>query len=221
MRERLVEPQRIKSIQKGEWRATEGNRAVAGFHIPGSVVIHNTSPSSSRIHNRKDHPEQLRTWVNTFAGETFEDGYVIDHNSVMERREEYDGEVPDGVLVLPWPGVQKDRLEILVMGHGVDDEKWMVSGDIIWGDPNEEFVWNELRKIIQRPWSLHNGKEIAITASFVDSGYLTPQVYKIANRCNHSGFCNQRCRGTRTIEAGRPPKSNSQKLPVFPSEQTV
>ena len=43
----------------------------------------------------------LRTWVNTFAGETFGDaGDVIDHNSVMERREEYDGEVPDGVF---WP----------------------------------------------------------------------------------------------------------------------
>ena len=68
------------------------------------------------------------------------------------------------------------------MGHGVDDEKWMVSGDIIWGDPSEEFVWNELRKIIQRPWSLHNGKEIAITASFVDSGYLTPQVYKFCKQ---------------------------------------
>ena len=179
------EPQRIKSIQKGEWRATEGNRAVAGFHIPGLLSSFIT-PAQAAVEftTVKDHPEQLRTWVNTFAGETFEDaGDVIDHNSVMERREEYDGEVPDGVLVLTLAcDVQKDRLEILVMGHGVDDEKWMVSGDIIWGDPSEEFVWNELRKIIQRPWSLHNGKEIAITASFVDSGYLTPQVYKFCKQ---------------------------------------
>ena len=136
----------------------------------------------------------------------------------MERREEYDGEVPDGVLVLTLAcDVQKDRLEILVMGHGVDDEKWMVSGDIIWGDPSEEFVWNELRKIIQRPWSLHNGKEIAITASFVDSGYLTPQVYKFCKQMQpFRVFATKGVGGPGRPAVGRPTKSNSQKLPVFP-----
>ena len=102
MRERLVRTPAHLTIQKGEWRATEGNRAVAGFHIPGLLSSFIT-PAQAAVEftTVKDHPEQLRTWVNTYAGETFEDAVdVIDHNSVMERREEYDGEVPDGVLVL-------------------------------------------------------------------------------------------------------------------------
>ena len=71
---------------------------MVGFHIPGLLSSFiTTALAAVEFTTVKDHPEQLRTWVNTFAGETFEDaGDVIDHNSVMERREEYDGEVPDG-----------------------------------------------------------------------------------------------------------------------------
>ena len=56
------EPQRIKSIQKGEWRATEGNRAVAGFHIPG-LLSSLITPAQAAVEftTVKDHPEQLRT----------------------------------------------------------------------------------------------------------------------------------------------------------------
>ena len=63
------EPQRIKSIQKGEWRATEGNRAVAGFHIPGLLSSFIT-PAQAAVEftTVKDHPEQLRTWVNCYLG---------------------------------------------------------------------------------------------------------------------------------------------------------
>ena len=103
------------------------------------------------------------------------------------------------------------------MAHGVKDEKWLISADIIWGDPSEEYVWDELKKIILRPWSLHNGKEIPITASFIDSGYLTPQVYKFCKLMQpHRVFATKGIGGQGRPAVGRPSRSNSQKLPVIP-----
>ena len=96
MRQRLTEPQRIKSIQKGEWRSTQSNKTVAGFHIPGLLSTFVTpAQGAEEFFEVKDHPEQLRTWVNCYLGETFETaGDVLDHNSIMERRETYEHEVP-------------------------------------------------------------------------------------------------------------------------------
>ena len=60
------------------------------------------------------------------------------------------------------------------MSHGENDEKWMIYGDVIWGDPTGDFVWNQAKKIILKPWELSNGREVSIACTFVDSGYLTP-----------------------------------------------
>ena len=63
---------------------------------------------------------KLQVVYNTRFGELWEDrGDLEDEESVMARREEYEAELPEGVLVLTC-GVdtQDDRLEFEVVGHG-------------------------------------------------------------------------------------------------------
>ncbi len=97
-----TEPERIKAIQKGEWRASDPTKAVAGFHIPGLLSSFVTpAQAAEEFLEVKNHPEQLRTWTNGYLGETWEDdGDVIDHNSILERREKYKHEIPEGGFVL-------------------------------------------------------------------------------------------------------------------------
>ena len=64
---------------------------------------------------------QLQVVYNTQFGELWEDrGGLEDEDTYMARREEYDAELPDGVLVLTC-GVdtQDDRLEYEVVGYGL------------------------------------------------------------------------------------------------------
>lgn len=71
-------------------------------------------------------PEKLKTWVNTELGETWkEQGTTLEEQELYNRREIYDAEVPDGVLVLTaGVDVQDDRFEVEVVGWGVGKESW-------------------------------------------------------------------------------------------------
>ncbi|WP_250849942.1 terminase gpA endonuclease subunit, partial [Streptococcus pseudopneumoniae] len=63
-------------------------------------------------------PSRLRVWVNTYLGETWEEeGQRVDTHSLMQRCEEYDSRVPEGVTLLTaGADVQDDRVEVEVIG---------------------------------------------------------------------------------------------------------
>jgi phage terminase large subunit GpA-like protein len=112
--------ERRRAITKGEWRASENCSGVAGFHLSGlySPFV-SLGQAANEFVNAKKHPEILRTWVNTYLSESWEeDSEQLDTNELIERREAYADPIPDGVLVLTsGVDVQADRLECLVVGH--------------------------------------------------------------------------------------------------------
>ena len=66
-------------VERGEWRATApGKSKHVGFHI---WAAYSYSPNASWANLveefllSKDDPEQLKTWINTILGETWEDEY--------------------------------------------------------------------------------------------------------------------------------------------------
>ena len=86
---------------------------------------------------------KLQVVYNTRFGELWEDrGDLEDEESVMARREVYEAELPEGVLVLTC-GVdtQDDRLEFEVVGHGHFGESWGIKKGIIMGRPDNPEVW--------------------------------------------------------------------------------
>lgn len=70
-------------------------------------------------------PEGMKVWVNTELGETWEEqGEVVEDAELLGRRELYEADVPDGVLVLTAGiDVQDDRFEVEVVGWGVGKER--------------------------------------------------------------------------------------------------
>lgn len=136
---------------------------------------------------RKD-PQQLKVFYNTILGQLWEDrGDLDDEDTFMARREDYgtreDGtpvELPDGVLVLTC-GVdtQDDRLEYEVVGWGHYNESWGIKKGMIFGDPNENEVWQRLDDVVNHRYRFADGKSLIISRTFVDSGgHKTQSVYK-------------------------------------------
>jgi len=120
----------------------------------------------------KDDVKKLQVVYNTIFGQTFEDrSSAEDESGLLVRREEYNAELPEGVLFLTC-GVdtQGDRLEYEVVGHGKYNETWGIKKGVIMGKPNEKEVWISLDKVIDHEYEFKNGKKIKITMTCVDSG---------------------------------------------------
>lgn len=128
---------------------------------------------------RKD-PERLKVVYNTLLGELWEDrGDLEDEDSMLARREDYDAELPDGVLVLTC-GVdtQDNRLEYEVVGHGHFKESWGIKKGFIMGKPDNEEVWAKLDDVIDHVYKFKSGKGLKISMTCVDSGgHYTQEVY--------------------------------------------
>ena len=129
----------------------------------------------------KGDPEKLKVFKNTMLGELWE---THETNGVEEklfaRREHYNAEIPDGVIVLT-AGIdtQDNRLEYEVVGWDRSEQSWGVSRGVIPGRPDAQGVWDEVDLLLSREWKMKNGNGIRIMATFIDSGGdFTQEVYK-------------------------------------------
>lgn len=126
-------------------------------------------------------PEKLKVVYNTLFGESFEDRTGRqDEAEVEARAEEYEAELPDGVLVLTCAvDTQDDRLEYEVVGHGWHKETWGIRYGVLPGDPDLDFVWEQLDEVIDKTYYFKNGRGLRISITLVDSGgNKTQSVYK-------------------------------------------
>lgn len=211
------------SIRHGEWVASRPFTGIAGFWING--LYSPWTPLSDGVRDflsvRKN-PQQLRVWTNTYLGETWEDeGETVDSFSLAERREDFAGKVPEEVLIIT-AGIdtQDDRLEMSVFGWARDDECYVLEHNIYYGDPSSPHVWNTLSLALNKTYETHDGRELIIRASGLDTGgHHTQAAYKFAKA--HAGrrvFALKGVGGeigSRPI-LGRPSKNNAQKVKLFP-----
>lgn len=159
----------------------------------------------------QDDPEKRKTVYNTLLGELWEDRSSddCDEEELMARREEYEADLPDGVLCLTC-GVdtQNNRLEYEVVGYGFGEENWGIERGFLMGDPAEEEVWLKLDAIIDKVYRFKNGKGLKISVTFVDSGGgRTQNVYEqCAKRINKRVFA-IKGKGGEGIPFTKPPKT--------------
>ena len=115
---------------------------------------------------------RMQVVYNTCFGELWEDrGDLEDEDSLMARREEYEAELPEGVLVLT-AGVdtQDDRMEYEIVGHGHFGETWGIRKGVIMGRPDSVEVWRELDNALDHIYRFADGAGLRISMTFVDEG---------------------------------------------------
>lgn len=174
--------------KRGRFRAENPGAEARGFHL--NTLASNFCPWRDVVEKhqlavetqRQGDLEKMKAWVNTELGETWEEpGTRLDPTELFNRREIYDAEVPDGVMVLTaGVDVQKDRFEVEVVGWGEGKESWGIRYTKIWGDVLKEQAWEDLDQFLLSSFYKRDGTALQILCTCIDSGYQSNAVCSFA-----------------------------------------
>lgn len=135
-------------------------------------------------------PEGKQTFYNTQLGEAFKVEALRDVSGLglMNRREVYDSDVPEGVVVItagvdvhPGGTSSEGRLEYELVGWGIGEESWSLEYGAITGDPARQEVWDRLDEVLLKRRIRADGVAMTVRAACIDSGgHNTQEVYRYA-----------------------------------------
>lgn len=167
------DPKRWRSLKFIEYRPTAKFRGVKGFHINEiySPWV-KLGEMAQAFLDAKDDSETLKTFINTSLGQPFEyDAEKVDAHQLMARAEDWGEKAPDDVLVVTaGVDVQADRLEVEIVGWGVEEESWSLAYHIMYGDPSGPELWKELDELLLTSIERSDGSLLPIHAACVDHG---------------------------------------------------
>ena len=125
-------------------------------------------------------PQREAVIMNTRFGLSYQlRGEYSDENVFLERREDYDAEIPSGVLLLTAAvDVQQNRLEYEIAGWAEGFVRWGILRGIIRGEPNQAATWQALDAVLDRVFYYSDGTGQKVARTFIDSGYSTKAVYE-------------------------------------------
>jgi phage terminase large subunit GpA-like protein len=184
---RIEEKYKTEMLAGGEWKPTNTaphDTGARGFHLSSlysPLGWYTWQEIVKDFIDSKDDPELLRGFVNTVLGETWKDkGEAPEHKRLYERRDTYKtNSIPDGVVFLTaGVDVQKDRIEVEVVGWGRGKRSWSIDYRVFLGptDTLSGKPWKELSELVHETWD-RNGIAVPLKRMAVDSGYNTQTVY--------------------------------------------
>lgn len=176
----------------GDWKAhrpldKDGNKVlVRGFYVSGLYnpwvdweILRDEYISAVASEDEGD-VELMKAFRNTRLGLLHDEtGKKVDVDLYEKRRETYDAEIPDGVLVLTGGvDVHERLLTYEVVGWGKGYESWGIEYGMLDGDPREQDVWDLLDEAVyNRTWKTTDGQLMRVRRMAVDSGYAADFVY--------------------------------------------
>lgn len=187
-------PERVKPdvLARGDWRptATAEEPDVVGFHLSALYAPLGWSSWRDAVVlalRAKREPEVRATFANTVLGEPFEqESDAPDWTVLYARREAYPiGRAPHGVVfVTAGVDVQKDRLEVEVVGWGRRRVSWSLDYHVLRGDTAnpDSPAWRALADVLATEVPHASGASLPIRVMAVDAGYATQAVYEWARR---------------------------------------
>ncbi len=218
------EHDKARLLEAGQWQPTaEGDGRTAGFHLSALYSPWETWAEIAVEHGKvmKD-PARLKVWVNTKLGESWEDqaGDTVPADPLMDRREVWGEDLPDGIAVLTaGVDVQGDRLELQVVGWGRDEEGWVVDYRVIWGDPSGPRVWADLDLALQATYAHAKAvPDLPIRAVAIDTGgHQTKAAYEFCRTRLNRRIWAIKGRGGPGVPVWprRPTRTNKGKIPLF------
>ncbi len=220
-KEPITEQDKYPMVQSGRWVATHPERKNRpGFHLSELYSPWSTWEDMVRdfLEAREkqkggDH-QDMKVFKNTRLALTWDEAVSSDikTETLMQRRESYT--LTEGVLyITAGVDVQDDRLEVLVIGWGENEESWVLGFKQIWGNPAIATVWNQLFQYLTTPIE---GRKINSTG--VDTGgHHTQQAYAFVKANRHyrvKAFKGANKIG-QPIAPRRPSLNNKGKVPLY------
>lgn len=174
-------------LARGEWIPSKPEQDVPhkkGYHLSSlysPLGWYSWADAAQQFIDSHKNPEKLKVFTNTVLGETWkEKGEVPEWQMLLDRRSEYEiNFVPKTVAVLTCGvDVQKDRIELEIVGWGKNKKSWSIDYRVLPGDTSSPDVWKELAKVLNENWEREDGAVIPISRMAIDTGYNTNMVYK-------------------------------------------
>ena len=188
----IAESNKTKMLAAGKWVHEEPDNPIKGFFLNslysplGWYSWADAAKAWEDAHKLRgdEKVQRLKTFVNTVLGEVWqEQGEAPDWEVLYNRREEIpiDDTCPEGVVVITAGcDVQKDRLEMEVIGWGKNRENWSLEYNIIHGDTATEAPYKELAEFLDKQYAHPTGHHLPIQTMAIDSGYNTQHVYNFS-----------------------------------------
>tara|TARA_R110000772_G_scaffold78559_1_gene168549 strand:+ start:8970 stop:10811 length:1842 start_codon:yes stop_codon:yes gene_type:complete len=160
-------------------------------------------------------PEKARqVFVNTRDAESFaEESETKPEPDDLYSRRESDWNpnemLPAGVLVLTaGVDIQKNRIEVIILGHGLNAEIWTISYRVILGSFSKIATQSALDELLAKPWRHEIGPPLKPICTLVDSGNWRDTVYAYTRpRYRRSVYA---CKGAKALDRplmdGKPTK---------------
>lgn len=171
--------ERIEASRNGIWKETNPFINHASFHISGLCSpLRRLGDMTMTYQGLIDDGKPFITFINTNLGEP----YSLDASSANDldlegRAEDYDAEVPEGVRGLTGAvDVQNDRLEVGIYGWDKNARNWVIAYSVLYGNPSEKDVWNELGKFLMRGWTRKDETQQHLITVGIDTRYETIHV---------------------------------------------
>ncbi|AOZ91639.1 phage terminase large subunit family protein [Paenibacillus crassostreae] len=169
--------------KRAKWIAQREHKSTRGFHLNELASTFSNWFSIVEDFKKADRggKEMLKTFFNTSMAESWEEkGEQMDSEILLNRREMYHSDIPEGVKVLTAAvDTQDNRFEVEVQGWGKDHESWRIQYQVIYGDLKQSQVWNDLDEFLKRTWEDAEGRKFKIALTCMDSGgHFTGEVYK-------------------------------------------
>lgn len=178
---------------RAEWRATAPFNGIRGRLLSGLYqTIGKKRAFKSYLHQfaenflvaKKGGKETLRVWTNIFLNESWEEmAEQVAWTPLLERCEDYEGDLPAEVCLLTAAAdIQKDRVELEILGWGDEEETWGVEKRVIYGDFDLPDVQKQVEDYLSKKFTHPTGVEIGVTCAAFDSGHKTKAVYRFCKR---------------------------------------
>lgn len=165
---------------------TGGSRRHVAIHI---WAAYSYSPNASWgtiakefLDSRKD-PLLLQTFINTVLGEVWEEEYSakIGAEGLQGRAEFYQTNIVPNPCVIVTAGIdiQDNRIECSRYAWAPGEESWLISHDVIFGDPAKPAIYKQLDDILLQDLSREDDRVISLAAAAIDTGgHHTHEIYQ-------------------------------------------
>ncbi len=189
----IDERHKTKILASGRWIPScpeKSNSKKVGYIINGLYspkVWLSWADIAEQYENIKGDVGKDKTFQNTILGESYaESAEKPEYNNIYNRAqaEGYkEGTINDEVLLITaGADVQRDRIEIEVVGWTENKESYSIEYKVLYGDTAARVVWDELASFIQKYYTRPDGIILPIARTAVDSGYNKNEVYRFCQR---------------------------------------
>ncbi len=184
--ELIKERHKIEMLANGQWIPSKPERVsadVVGFHLNSLYSPYGWHSWKQIVIDflaAKNNQSKLKAFVNTTLGETWaERGEAPPYKNLYNRREQYKiNKVPADVCFLTaGVDVQRDRLELEIVGWCADKRSYSIDYRVLVGDTAGSRVWAKLSEVLDERWPRKDGMEFPIRLMAIDTGYNTSHVY--------------------------------------------